>query len=256
MKASAFEFRHRSLIITAIFVLSFSLYALGDESLVLTLLAWLKRWPSIPPAGAARALFGLGATLALLCAIIRSWAAAYLDTRVVHDLNLHSARLVADGPYRHVRNPLYLGSILLAFAFVPLTSRFGGLVLIGGMTAFVYRLIGREEAELLDSQGERFRNYCAAVPRLLPSIAPCLPSSGSKARWPQGLLGEAMMWGFFVALAGFALTLDFRIYGFGVAFALLASVAVKGVVRRESARGPTAAAASAAKTKTERHTQP
>ena len=63
MKASAFEFRHRSLIITAIFVLSFSLYALGDESLVLTVLAWLKRWPSIPPAGAARARQALRAAL-------------------------------------------------------------------------------------------------------------------------------------------------------------------------------------------------
>jgi protein-S-isoprenylcysteine O-methyltransferase Ste14 len=244
VKASAFEFRHRSLIITAIFVLSFSLYALGDESAVLTLLDWLKRWPSVPPAGTARALFGLGALLAFLTALIRSWAAAYLDTRVVHDLELHSTRLVADGPYRHVRNPLYLGSLLLAFAFVPLTSRFGGPLLVGGMTAFVFRLIGREEAELLASQGERFRSYCAAVPRLLPSVVPCLPASGSRPRWAQGLAGEAMMWGFFVALAGFAVTLDYRVYGFGVAFALLSSVAVKAVVRRRSARSPAAAAAS------------
>jgi protein-S-isoprenylcysteine O-methyltransferase Ste14 len=244
VKASAFEFRHRSLIITAIFVLSFSLYALGDQSVVLTLLDWLKRWPSVPPAGAARALFGLGALLALLNAIIRSWAAAYLDTRVVHDRELHSTRLVADGPYRHVRNPLYLGSLLLAFAFVPLTSRFGGPLLIGGMTAFVYRLIEREEAELLDSQGERFRSYCAAVPRMVPSVVPRLPASDSRPRWLQGLVGEAMMWGFFAALAGFALTLDPRIYGFGVAFALLSSVIVKAVVRHESARGPAPATAT------------
>jgi len=117
MKATEFEFRNRSWIITAIFIISFSVYALGDGNLVLVMLGWLKRWPGIPPAGAARTVFGLGATLALTCALLRSWAAAYLNSRVVHDRQLDSSRLVADGPYRHVRNPLYLGSILLAFGF-------------------------------------------------------------------------------------------------------------------------------------------
>lgn len=232
MRATAFEFRNRSWIITAIFVVGCSLYAFGDQNLVLALLDWLKRWPSIAPAAAARAVFGLGAMLALLCALLRTWAAAYLDTRVVHDQQLHSSRLVADGPYRHVRNPLYAGTVLLAFGFLPMTSRFGGAVLIVGIITFIYRLIGREESELLGSQGDLFREYCDAVPRLLPSLSPRVPASGSNAKWLQAFAGEAMMWGFFVALAGFALTLSPRVYGFGVAIALLSSVAVKATVWR------------------------
>jgi protein-S-isoprenylcysteine O-methyltransferase Ste14 len=233
MKASTFEFRNRSWIITAIFIISFSFYALGDQNLVLVLLRCLRRWPTIPPTAVAHAVFGLGAILALLCALIRTWAAAYLDTRVVHDQQLHSAHLVADGPYRHVRNPLYVGTILLALGFIPMAGRFGAVTLVVGVTTLVYRLIRREESELLNSQGERFREYCGAVPRLLPSPAPRLPASGSKPKWFQGLLGEAMMWGFFIALAGFALTFSPRVYGFGVAFALLSSVAVKATVWRK-----------------------
>lgn len=37
---------------------------------------------------------------------IRTWATAYLGSEIVFDLNLHTNRLVADGPYRYVGNPL------------------------------------------------------------------------------------------------------------------------------------------------------
>ena len=232
MQASAFEFRNRSFIITGLFLGVFSLYAFGDQSLVLALLTWLKPFAVLGPAQIARTLFGLGAILALLCALIRSWAAAYLNTYIVHDQQLHTSRLVADGPYRHLRNPLYLGTILLSLAFVPMTSRFGAPVLVAGVAAFVYRLIRREESEMARSQGQAFRDYCDAVPRLLPSLAPRVPPSGNKPSWLQGFVGETMMWGFFVALAGFAWTLDPRVYGFGVTLALLASVAVKATVWR------------------------
>jgi protein-S-isoprenylcysteine O-methyltransferase Ste14 len=233
MKATDFEFRNRSWIITAIFIVSFSLYALGDANLVLVLLDWLKRWPAISPAGAARVVFGLGATLALMCALLRTWAAAYLSSRVVHDRQLDSSRLVADRPYRHVRNPLYLGSILLALGFLPMTSRFGAVVLVIGISTFVNRLIRREESELLSSQRASFRQYCDTVPRLLPSLAPRVPPFGSQPKWLQGLLGETMMWGFFVALTGFALTFSPRVYAFAVASALLSSVLVKVRVWRK-----------------------
>jgi len=234
MEASSFEFRNRSWIITAIFLAAFSLYALGDRNVVLVLLGWLHRWPQIGQVAAARAVFGLGAWLALLCAALRTWATAYLGARVVHDRQLHSAGLVADGPYRHLRNPLYLGTILLAFAFVPLAGCVGAVFLVVGMTAFVHRLILREELALLESQGESFRRYCLTVPRLLPSLAPRVAPAGGQPRWVQAVLGETMMWGFFLALALFALTLNPRVYGTGIGLALLSSLAVKSRLwRRE-----------------------
>jgi protein-S-isoprenylcysteine O-methyltransferase Ste14 len=56
-------------------------------------------------------------------ALVRSWAEAYLHSSVVHDSELHTERLMADGPYRYVRNPLHLGLILLAAWMRTMASR-------------------------------------------------------------------------------------------------------------------------------------
>jgi protein-S-isoprenylcysteine O-methyltransferase Ste14 len=80
---------------------------------------------------------------------IRTWGGAYLRSEVVHDSAVHTERLVADGPYRHLRNPLYLGNMFLAVGMSqcwPVEP--GGVVLILGNLLIVLRLIGREEAAL------------------------------------------------------------------------------------------------------------
>ncbi len=109
-----------------------------------------------------RAGFGVGALLAVLAALTRTWAAAYLSSEVIHDSALHTDKLVADGPYRHVRNPLYLGLILLASGLALFASRIGLLIIVGGMFVIMLRLIGREEAELAQSQGAAFQAFCRA----------------------------------------------------------------------------------------------
>jgi len=74
--------------------------------------------------------------------------------------------LVADGPYRHTRNPLYLANILLAIGMGALMSRIGFVVAVLLMVVFSYRLILREETELRSNQGERYERYATAVPSL------------------------------------------------------------------------------------------
>jgi hypothetical protein len=129
----------------------------------------------------------------------------------VHDVRLHTEALVADGPYRHVRNPLYLGTFLLSIGLGLLASRSGFLVLAIGGAIRILRLIGREESELGKEQGERFRAFCRAVPRLLPSLRARIPASGAKPLWAQAFRGEGFMWGFFLTMAAFAITLRDRV---------------------------------------------
>jgi protein-S-isoprenylcysteine O-methyltransferase Ste14 len=85
---------------------------------------------------------------------LRTWAAAYLRPEVMRDHRLHDERLTADGPFRHVRNPLYLGNILMAAGMGLSASRAGAVALVAFMTPFGGRLILREEAALEAAQGE------------------------------------------------------------------------------------------------------
>jgi hypothetical protein len=87
-----------------------------------------------------------------------------------------------------------------------------------GLTVFVLRLIGREEAELESVQGAAYRRYLRAVPALIPAFEPRVDASGARARWRQAFFGEAMMWIFGLGCALFAITLNqWILYAFVVA---------------------------------------
>lgn len=213
MRASEIEFRARFWFIGGIFWLGFFCYSFDKQNagIALAQLLWRHTIDLNSPSSYARPLhivFAFAAFLCILCALIRTWAAAYLRSAVVHDHALHSEKLVADGPFRRVRNPLYLGGVLLAAGFGFLAARTGWFVMTFGLLLFYYRLIFREEAALTASQGESFRAYCSAVPRFFPALLPRVPSSGAKPRWGQAFAGEMFIWGFAAGIVAFAITLN------------------------------------------------
>ena len=203
LKATEFEFRHRALLNLVQIWLAFQMYVFDHANVVWYFFPWNN------PRGEVLArvvLFG-AAFLVGAAATIRTWATAYLGSDVVFDLSLHTNRLVADGPYRHVRNPLYLGTLLLSIGLGLLANRIGFLILVVGAVVRILRLIGHEEEELEQQQGAQFVRFANTVPRLLPSISPRIPSSGLAPRWGQAFRAEGFMWGFFLTMAAFAITL-------------------------------------------------
>lgn len=222
MRATLFEFRHRWWVIFFIFWAAFLSYFVDSQNSGGAIVDWLSHLLKTKPGhNSYRLIFGFGAVLLILAACLRTWGTSYLRAEVMRDARVHTERLLADGPYRHVRNPLYLGNILMATGIGLMASRIGFFVLAGGMTVFVIRLILREEAELLKDQGEPFRRYCALVPRLLPSLWPRVPPAGNAPHWGQGFKAELMYWLFAAAFTVFALTLNIKafwgIFGVGVA---------------------------------------
>lgn len=202
------EFKFRVWIFALIFCIAFLCYAFDKENAAQYVANWLTReFPRFDDVTWARIILGAAAALVFFAAAIRTWGTSYLHASVMNDSKLHTERLVADGPFRHVRNPLYFGNILLGFGMGMAMSRPGFFVLVIGMFIFTYRLILREESELSESQGESYRAYCAAVPRLLPSLTPRVPSAGNTPNWLDGFLGELMFWGFGTSLAVLAVTL-------------------------------------------------
>jgi hypothetical protein len=179
-------------------------------------------------------IFAFAALLCVLAALIRTWAAAYLRSAIVHDHALHSEGLVADGPFRWTRNPLYLGGVLLAAGVGFLASPLGWFVMTFGLMFFYYRLIAREEAALAASQGESFRAYCAAVPRFFPAWRARVKSSGAQPRWGQAFAGEIFMWGFAASVVAFVFTLKI------MAFYIVLGASLIGYMLYWISRGRTA----------------
>jgi protein-S-isoprenylcysteine O-methyltransferase Ste14 len=234
LRATEFEFRFRFLIIMTLFIGGFCCYTLDPVNVSVMLAGWLMghavgfRYSS--DRHVVQIILAFGAVLAVLAALVRTWATAYLQSEVVHDAKLHGEGLVADGPYRYVRNPLYLGGVLFAIGFAMAASRLGFVVIVGGLTLFYYRLIAREESLLSEKQGEPYRRFLEAVPRLVPGLRPRVAAGGLVPRWGQAVVGETFMWLFAVA-ACFAATLSQRLFltvtAAGVAASLLAKAALR-----------------------------
>ena len=212
MKATNWEFQNRALIFGLVFAISFPLYAFDPQNSTAVIGSWLGGKLRVNGDLIIRVLFALAAVLMIAAAFIRTWASAYLHAGVVYASEVKTASLVADGPYRRVRNPLYFANILMAIAMGAMMSRSGFIVAVLVMTVFCCRLILREEAELQATQGERYRQYRELVPRLWPSLRARVPSAGAVPRWKDGFMAEGWYWGFALSLVVFAITLKIKLF--------------------------------------------
>lgn len=239
MRATDFEFRFRFLIIMAVYVAGFCCYSLDSVNVAAMFAQRLMGHPVESRIRSDRhvmqAILALGATLAVLAALVRTWAAAYLRSELVHDWKIHSEGLVADGPYRYVRNPLYLGGLLFAVGLAMTASRLGFVVIVGGLTLFYYRLIAREESLLRETQGESYRQFLTLVPCLVPSLSPRVAAGGLAPHWGQAVVGESFMWLFAVAVC-FAATLNQTVFLTMAVLGIAASLLAKAALWRKGPR--------------------
>jgi protein-S-isoprenylcysteine O-methyltransferase Ste14 len=212
MKATDWEFKNRALLFGLIFALSFPLYFVDHQNSTAALANWFGSRLQKDPDHIARLLFAFATLLLLVAALIRTWASAYLRAGVVYAAELKTESLVADGPYRHVRNPLYLANVVMAIAMGAMMSRPGFVLAVVAMLIFCYRLILREETELQADQGERYEGYRKAVPRFWPALLPRVVSAGHPARWAEGFKAEFWYWGFAASLGAFAISLKLTVF--------------------------------------------
>ncbi len=205
MRATNFEFRYRFFVLAVVFFLGFGVRFDRFQMIAAESLANVSGRPTQLR---TQCFIGLGALIIGLAAAIRTWATAYLNGEVVHDMALHSDRVVADGPYRYVRNPLYLGTILLTVGIGLLAPVPNWILMVAAGTLFNYRLILREEDALTASQSEDYLRFKRAVPRLIPSLTPRLPASGRAPAWSQAWRAESFFWAFAIGQLFFAFTLS------------------------------------------------
>jgi protein-S-isoprenylcysteine O-methyltransferase Ste14 len=94
---------------------------------------------------------------------LRAYASGYVKK---------NRELTVTGPYAHTRNPLYLGSMLIAAGFaLALLSWPVALVLALGFVVIYVPVIASEE-RFLRATFPEFGGYCQQVPRLIPRLTP------------------------------------------------------------------------------------
>ena len=119
-----------------------------------------------------------GGILAALGALLRLWASGHIDK---------GRALATEGPYAFTRNPLYLGSFLMALGVLLAGQGYWLLLPFGSFfLSLYYPVMKKEEEELLLAYGERFLEYSARVPLFLPG-APAASANTSSFLWSRVL---------------------------------------------------------------------
>jgi protein-S-isoprenylcysteine O-methyltransferase Ste14 len=123
---------------------------------------------------------GIGVICFSLGLILRAWSAAVAGQHT-RAAKIEGSSLATDGPYAYVRNPIYLGSMVLGFGMVCLIGDLLMILPCFATFAFLYFfIIPAEEKYLSDRFGSEYENYKTNVPRLIPRIR----------RWDGGTPGR------------------------------------------------------------------
>ncbi len=238
MKATIWEFRLRVWIMFAMVAIGFWspwLAALHGSSAGSRTSTWL--WLGLQLAG-----FGISSTIGLgivtiatilvaaLATLLRVWGTAYLGIGTVNHGQMQASKVLVDGPYRHLRNPLYLGSFLVFVAISVLMPPSGAAVSLVLLAMFLFRLILGEEAFLAPRLGASYATYRRAVPRLIPSPWPRVAASGQTPNWGRGLLGEIFPIGVLVTFVGLSWQYNAQLLEQGVLVCFGLSMIVRAVV--------------------------
>ena len=174
----------------------------------------MARWPTIArrirvPAGFAFAVIYLwlakpivasmlvGAVLVIPGLLIRALASGHVQK---------NEQLTTSGPYAYTRNPLYLGSLILAAGFAAAARSWWVALAAALFFIVVYVPVIRDEETFLRKQFPEFDEYARGVPRLRPRLTAFSGSRGAfswdlywKHREYNALLGALAMMAALVA---------------------------------------------------------
>ena len=231
--ASPWEYRYRGA------VLFLSQPALALLSLLLLSLPWT--WYLGLSVSTGPAVIAVG--MASVGVAIRIWGTALISAGVMASRTLATDRLVTTGPFRYVRNPLYLGSILVFGAYGVLID----WKLAVGFVVFHWlrylRIIGYEQSLLRQQWGGRFDAYCRRVPRLLPRLGPAKRDQATEQQpapkidglcWRDGLLSNLIFLGMVVGYGATLFTANLAaLVPFEAAGFVLTGLYLLGVKRRK-----------------------
>lgn len=237
MKATAIEFRLRMII--QIVIVAVGLWAPWIEpwnlKLRIATLEWLAlaigRTGLLTFTVAVPVVIVFGILLAAMGAWLRVWGAACLGYTVVHHAQMQAGAVMMAGPYRYVRNPLYLGGWFMMAAISLFFTPSGALFMLVLVGIFYLRLILAEEAHLASKLGELYQEYLRAVPRIIPRFRVSTPPVVAKPRWLTAVLTEVLPIGVLITVAVVPWSYDNTAALQWILASFIASLVVRGLMK-------------------------
>jgi protein-S-isoprenylcysteine O-methyltransferase Ste14 len=107
----------------------------------------------------------LGVFCVVICVLGRTYCSAFIG-------GIKNERVVRDGPFSVVRNPLYVFSFIGVIGLGLESGMFSVLMLLTAAYILYYKqVVAKEEAFLLNKFGEDYQKYCSEVPRWIPKFS-------------------------------------------------------------------------------------
>lgn len=134
----------------------------------------------------------VGFLMAVLGESIRFWGVSYAGSETRTTGAVGGTQLVTSGPYSYVRNPLYLGNILMYVGVGVMSNALMPYLPIVALAYFSFQysgIVGLEE-EYLAGTFTNWEEYKAHVGRFIPSTKPFRSGDRLKPNFPRALRSE------------------------------------------------------------------
>jgi protein-S-isoprenylcysteine O-methyltransferase Ste14 len=148
--------------------------------------------------------------LSLILVIPGIWLRAYASGYVKKN-----TELTVTGPYAFTRNPLYLGSMLIAFGFALASRSIWIALALAALFAIIYVPVIQSEEAFLRSKFADFDSYAASVPRLLPRLSPAKGANGESGAFSPDLYRKHREYNALIGALAIYAALALRIYFLG-----------------------------------------
>ena len=137
----------------------------------------------------------VGIVIILCGESVRLWGVAIAGSETRTTGPVGGTFLITTGPFAYVRNPLYVGNMLIYFGVGVMSNALFPWLALGALLYFFIQysfIVSLEEEYLRAKFGETFTQYCLAVPRFVPSISRYSAGVNQQPEleWRRGIISE------------------------------------------------------------------
>lgn len=136
-----------------------------------------------------------GLPVLLLGEFLRLWGVSIAGSETRTTGPVGGTFLITDGPFAYVRNPLYLGNMLLYVAVGVMSQALFPWLALGALVYFLWQyslIVSLEEEYLMKTFGAEYDRYRASVPRFFPTLKkfPRGTNEQPEIDWIRGIVSE------------------------------------------------------------------